>query len=67
MKWAAIFFALFVLATGCNCWRPYYGHTYAPPAYQAAPVYQAPVIQQAPVVQPACAPVVCPPNPCTCY
>jgi hypothetical protein len=67
MKRAAIVLGILVTAAGCGCWRPYYGQTYAPPAYQQAPVYQQPaMIQQAPVVQQGCAPVVCQPNPC-CY
>jgi hypothetical protein len=69
MKRPAIFFALCVTAAACGCWRPYYGQTYAQPAYPAAPVYSqpAPVYSQpAPVYQ---APQViqqpyCQPNPC---
>jgi hypothetical protein len=77
MKWAAISLALCVTAASTGCWRPYYGHTYAPPAYQQAPVYQqppvyqqqpvyqqAPVMQQPQVIQQGCPQVVCPPNPC---
>jgi len=69
MKWLAVSLALAAVAGTSGCWRPYYGHNYAPPAYQQAPqVYQqpAPVMQAAPVMQPQ---QVCPPQPCCqpCY
>lgn len=60
MKWATISLGLLVAATASGCWRPYYGQTYATPAYPQAPAYQqapafaqqAPVYSQAPVMQP---------------
>lgn len=64
MKRTGLLLMLAATACGCNCWRPYYGQTYAPPAYQQAPlyqqpqVYQQPVMQQAPVMQPNCCPPV---------
>jgi len=68
MKWLAVSLALAAVAGTSGCWRPYYGHNYAPPAYQQAPAYQqpAPVMQAAPVMQPQ---QVCPPQPCCqpCY
>ncbi len=52
MKWATISLALFVTATGSGCWRPYYGQTYAQPAYPQAPAYQQlPAFQPTPVYQ----------------
>jgi hypothetical protein len=70
MKRAAIGFALCVTAAVSGCWRPYYGQTYAQPAYPQTPVYTqpAPVYSQpAPVFQPPPQVVgqpCCQPNPC---
>lgn len=53
MNRAALLIGLTAITTASGCWRPYYGHTYAPPAYSQAPAYQqpAPVVQAAPVYQ----------------
>jgi hypothetical protein len=83
MKRAALLIGVTMILTATGCWRPYYGHTYAPPAYSQAPAYQQPpVVQAAPVYQqPApvyqqaapvyqqqqCQPVVCPPVCQPCY
>jgi hypothetical protein len=54
MKWSHLSLAVIAALASTGCWRPYYGHTYAQPAYPQAPPYQAaPVVQQAPVMQPA--------------
>jgi len=38
MKWLVISLAMSAVAGASGCWRPYYGHNYAPPAYaQQAP------------------------------
>jgi hypothetical protein len=65
MRWAAISFGLLALAasTGCKCcWRPYYGSTYAQPAYSQAPAYAAAppptYVQPAPAPPPPPQPVV---------
>jgi hypothetical protein len=79
MKWSPLVTVLAATALASGCWRPYYNHQLAPPAYSQAPVYQqAPVVQApppvyaqpAPVMQqpcPPCQPVVCPPVCQPCY
>jgi hypothetical protein len=42
--------AVLAILSTSGCWRPYYGHTYAPPAYSQPPA-QAPIEQAAPVYQ----------------
>ena len=54
MKRSALSLALFAALASTGCWRPYYGPTYAQPAYPQAPAYQpTPIVQAAPVMQPA--------------
>ena len=58
MKWSAISLALCVTVASSGCWRPYYGQTYATPAYPQPPIVNStpavqtvPIVQQAPVYQ----------------
>ncbi len=69
MKRAAVCLGLLAVACSTGCWRPYYRHRYAQPAYpqpaaysQPAPPYvqpplvqsqPAPIVQQQPVLQQA--------------